>query len=98
MSQIMITPEELESGAAAIEQYRENISSEVTALNNKISEVTANWKGAAQSAFLASYHDLYSPTLKDTFPEILTGISEQLKAAAKIMRETDEQLRQAMGA
>lgn len=98
MSQIRITPEELEAGASAIESYRENIASEVNALNNKINEVSSNWEGAAQSAFLASYQDLYSPTLKDTFPEILTGIAEQLKAAAKIMRDTDEQLRQAMGA
>lgn len=98
MSQIRITPEELESGAVAIEQYRDNIANEVNALNNKINEVTGNWEGAAQSAFLASYQDLYSPTLKETFPEILTGIAGQLKAAAKIMRDTDEQLRQAMGA
>lgn len=97
MSQIRITPEELEDGATFIEGKKESIISEVTALKSKIDEVAGNWEGAAQSAFLASFEDLY-PTLSQTFPEILEGICTQLKSAAQIMRDTDEQLRQAMGA
>lgn len=97
MSQIRITPEELEDGAAFIQQKRDSILSEVQALKSKIDEVASNWEGAAQSAFLASFEEMYSPTLSQTFPEILDGISTQLKTAAQIMRETDEQLRQAMG-
>lgn len=92
----MITPEELEDGAAFIQQKRDSILSEVQALKSKIDEVAAGWKGAAQSAFLASFEEMYSPTLSQTFPEILDGISTQLKTAAQIMRETDEQLRDAM--
>jgi len=97
MSQIRITPEELEDGATFIQQKRDSILSEVQALKSKIDEVASNWEGAAQSAFLASFEDMYSPTLSQTFPEILDGISTQLKTAAQIMRDTDQQLQQAMG-
>ena len=97
MSQIRITPEELEDGATFIQQKRDTILSEVQALKSKIDEVASNWEGAAQSAFLASFEDMYSPTLSQTFPEILDGISTQLKTAAQIMRDTDQQLQQAMG-
>jgi WXG100 family type VII secretion target len=96
MSQIRITPEELEQGAKSIEGYRDTINGEISQLNTTITNVTDNWEGAAQSAFLSSYQELYNPTLRETFPEILTGIAEQLKAAAKIMRDTDEELRGAM--
>ena len=96
MSQIRITPEELEDGASFIDQKRDSISSEVAALKSKIDEVAGNWEGAAQSAFLASFEELYNPTLSQTFPQILEGISTQLKTAAQIMRDTDAQLQQAM--
>lgn len=96
MSQIRITPEQLEEGASFIDTKNGELGDLLTALKSKIDEVASNWEGAAQSAFVASFDEMYTPTLSQTFPEILEGISTQLKTAAQIMRDTDAQLQQAM--
>ena len=89
MAQIRITPEELRNGADFLEQKLEAINTEVVALKGKIDEVTGNWEGAAQSSFVETFENDMYPILKDTLPDVITGIVAQMDGAADAIEQTD---------
>ena len=95
MAQIRITPEELRSGADFLEQKLEAINAEVAALKGKIDEVTGNWEGAAQSSFVETFENDMYPILKDTLPEVITGIVAQMDGAADAIEQTDAEVAKA---
>lgn len=96
MAQIKITPEELETGARDVQSQEAQIMDILSALNRTITNVANNWEGAAKSSFFESFTQLYNTTLTKDFPNILEGIQKQLNEAARIMRETDAQLSNAL--
>ena len=95
MAQIRITPEELRGAADFLEQKLEAINSEVTALKGKIDEVTATWEGSAQSSFIDTFNSNMYPVLKDTLPQVITGIAAQLDGAANAIEQADEEVAKA---
>ena len=95
MAQIRITPEELRNGADFLEQKLEAINAEVAALKGKIDEVTGNWEGAAQSSFVETFENDMYPILKDTLPEVITGIVAQMDGAADAIEQTDSEVAKA---
>ena len=95
MAQIRITPEELRGAADFLEQKLEAINSEVTALKGKVDEVTANWEGSAQSSFIDTFNSNMYPVLKDTLPQVITGIAGQLDGAANAIEQADEEVAKA---
>ena len=95
MAQIRITPEELRNGADFLEQKLEAINAEVAALKVKIDEVTGNWEGAAQSSFVETFENDMYPILKDTLPEVITGIVAQMDGAADAIEQTDAEVAKA---
>ena len=95
MAQIRITPEELRDGARFLEKRLEAINAEVSELKTKIEEVTGNWEGAAQSSFVQTFEGDMYPILKDTLPEVITGIVAQLDGAANAVEEADEEVAKA---
>lgn len=95
MAQIRITPEELRNGADFLEQKLEAINAEVSALKGKIDEVTGNWEGAAQSSFIQTFESDMYPILKDTLPEVITGIAAQLDGAAEAIEQADAEVAKA---
>ena len=95
MAQIRITPEELREGSSFLLQKMEAIIGEVGEIKNKIDAVAAEWEGAAQSSFVASFEAML-PTLQKDFPEIIEGISTQLTTVANVLEETDSSLAQSL--
>ena len=95
MAQIRITPEELRSAADFLEQKLEAINAEVSALKGKIDEITANWEGSAQSSFIDTFDNNMYPILKDTIPEVITGIAAQLDGAADAIEQADAEVAKA---
>ena len=89
MAQIRITPEELIDGGKFLEQRLEAISREVTSLKSKIDQVAGNWEGAAQSSFIQTFENDMYPILRDTLPEVITGIVAQLNGAAETIEKAD---------
>ena len=89
MAQIRITPEELRDGGKFLEQRLEAINTEVNALKSKIDEVAGNWEGAAQSSFIQVFSSDVYPILKDTLPEVITGVVSQLNGAADTIERAD---------
>ena len=92
MAQIRITPEELRDGGKFLEQRLEAINTEVTALKSKIDEVTGNWEGAAQSSFIQTFESDMYPILKDTLPQVITGVVSQLNGAADAIENADSEI------
>ena len=95
MAQIKITPEELRNAADFLEQKLDAINTEVAALKSKIDEVAANWEGAAQSSFIDTFEGSMYPILKDTVPEVVSGIAAQLDGAADAIEQADEEVAKA---
>jgi len=95
MAQIRITPEELRGAADFLEQKLEAINGEVSALKGKIDEITANWEGSAQSSFIDTFDNNMYPILKDTLPEVITGIAAQLDGAADAIEQADAEVAKA---
>ncbi len=95
MAQIRITPQELRDTASFIAKKKETVIQEVQALHTRINDMTANWEGAAQSAFVEIFEkDLY-PILIEKVPQVLEGIECQTKGVADAIEETDNQIAQA---
>ena len=92
MAQIRITPEELRDGGKFLEQRLDAINLEVSALKSKIDEVAGNWEGAAQSSFIQTFESDMYPILKDTLPQVITGIVSQLKGAADTIEKADSDI------
>ena len=95
MAQIRITPEELRSASEFLENCLSNLNEEVNALKNKIDEVTGNWEGAASSTFIDTFENDMYPILRDTLPQVVTGISQQLSGAADAIEQADEEVAKA---
>lgn len=95
-SRITITPAELREGASFLEQKLEAINAEVAELKARIDEVTGNWEGAAKSSFLETFEGDMYPILKDTLPEVITGIATQMKGTADAIEQTDEEIAKAL--
>lgn len=98
MATIRITPEELESAAEFLLQKQEAIISEVDAIRTKVAEVSEGWEGAARSTFISIFEGEIMPILQDKFPEVISGISNQLDTTAKTMRMADDEIAQKMSA
>ena len=94
-AQITMTPEELYTAAKTILQDKEDIMSELNAVNSKVDGISARWEGAAKSAFIDQFKELYNDLSKQV-PQILEGVSQMLEGAAKALEETDASIASAM--
>lgn len=89
---IMMTPQELNDGAAFLRDRLEAINQEVASLKARVDDVISRWEGAAQQSFIVQFeNDLY-PIMHDTLPQVIEGVAKQLDAAANAIRETDTSL------
>lgn len=95
MATIKITPEELRAASDFLEKKLDAINTEVSALKGKIDEISANWEGSARSSFVETFEQNMYPVLKDTLPQVITGIAGQLDGAADAIEQADEQVAKA---
>ena len=86
---IMISPQELNDGATFLRQRLEAINQEVSALKNKIDDVSSRWEGAAQQSFVSQFENEVYPVLRDRLPEVIEGIAGNLDISANTLREAD---------
>ena len=92
---IIITPQELNDGAAFLKQRLASITEEVRSIQGRITDITAKWEGASQAAFVAQWETDMYPILRDTLPQVVEGVAAELDAAANTLREADAQIAQA---
>jgi len=88
MALIKMTPQDLRDSATFLESKNTAIATEVTALQKKINEVTADWEGASKGKFVTSFEQIL-PVMNKQLPEIIAGIEKQLNGAADTIEKAD---------
>lgn len=91
---ITITPEELRSSSSTFASKAEEVKTILDTLSTEVDNLSESWAGAAQSQFFEAYEEM-KETLNQ-FPNVLEGISKQLKVVADTLEETDASLRDAL--
>lgn len=86
---ILITPQEMLDAGTTLGNLRGSLEDVVTQINNLITNVEANWKGASQNAFVDRYNNELYPVLSKTAPEVINGIASMLTGTANSMLEAD---------
>lgn len=89
---IMMTPQELNDAATFLRQRLEAINQEVASLKSRIDDVSSRWEGSAQQSFINQFENDMYPILRDTLPQVIEGISDELDAAANAIRQVDLEL------
>ncbi|MCL1853734.1 MAG: WXG100 family type VII secretion target [Peptococcaceae bacterium] len=93
---IKMTPEELREGKKFMLEKLDALVGEANQLKSKIDGICANWEGASQNSFIQTFENDIWPIFKDTLPEVVSGIGEQLGAAADGLEKADEEIANAL--
>ena len=89
---IKITPEELRAAADFLQQKLGDMSNDANEMKSRIDDISDNWEGAAQSAFMTGFNVDMWPILNQKLPELIEGIQMQLKETANALEATDNEL------
>ncbi len=96
MSQIRVTPEELEALSSKISQNGNVVSEQIgTATAGVQNLVNQGWAGAASTQFDALWREWEAGARQ--IQEAMMGMSTYLQKAASTYRDTDNQLAQGLG-
>jgi len=91
MASIRMTPQELRDTSSFLGGKRDEIVQAVNAIKQRVDNTTAEWEGAAQSSFIATF-DQMLPMLTKDFPETIQGIESMLTGAADALEQADEEI------
>ena len=97
MPRIRLETNKLREASHFLTARLDSINSEVQQLKSKIDEVTSEWEGAAQSAFVLSFEEQMYPILRDTLPEVVEGICTELESASDTLEDVDMQIAKQFG-
>ncbi len=86
---ISMRPEELREAAQFFVQKLEAITSEGSALGQKIAEVTGNWEGSSSEKYWGQYESQIKPVFDTTLPEFINSLSQQTTSIANAMEQAD---------
>ena len=94
MAQIKLSPEELETSATKYTQGSEEILTVLSNLEREQEAIRSNWEGSGFESFDNQFVEL-QPKIRE-FGELLEQINQQLRSVAQIMRDTDNDISQAI--
>ena len=90
MTQIVVSPERLESVASTFESKKAETENMISALRSTMDSLDADWDGVAQHKFYNEWNEML-PKMNQ-FTELLGELSTELRRIAQVFRETDEQV------
>ena len=88
MTQIVVSPERLESVAQTFDSKKTETESIISSLKSTMNSLDAEWDGVAQNKFYAEWNEMI-PKMNQ-FTELLGEIASELRRIAQAFRETDE--------
>lgn len=94
-NQIRMTPQELRDGSTTLKNQKEQCLEILSSMKSKVDEVTGNWEGAAQNAFVAQFEELYK-NIGETLPQTVDGIASMLDRSADTIEQADAQIASAL--
>ena len=89
MTQIVVSPERLESVARTFDSKKAETENMINALRSTMNSLDADWDGVAQHKFYGEWNEMI-PKMNQ-FTELLGEISSELRRIAQVFREADEQ-------
>ena len=92
MTNIVITPEDVMRLANQLSTVAEKLDHQVTALGNKVEEMTGVWTGMGSNAYYNMYVRM-EEALRG-YPKLLESIAAEAKASAKALDNTDDAVAQ----
>lgn len=93
---ITITPQELRDAAEYVMARQSAINDAVKELKTKLDDVCSRWEGDSQQAFIRQFDEIYTQLLSKQLPDVLEGVSQELKVAADTIEQADKELAGAM--
>lgn len=90
MTQIVVSPERLESVARTFEGKKTETENMISALRSTMDSLDVDWDGVAQHKFYNEWNEMLPKMTQ--FTELLGEISSELRRIAQVFRETDEQV------
>jgi WXG100 family type VII secretion target len=90
MTQIVVSPERLESVAHTFDARRDETENMLNALKSTMQSLDAEWDGVAQNRFYAEWNEMI-PKMNQ-FTSLLGEIASELRRIAQVFRETDERV------
>lgn len=90
-----MTPSELRDLASTVTGIRDEILSQVTTMDSRITSDTAEWDGESKTQYFADYDELI-PTLRDKFPQVIEDLATKLTFAADKLEEADQDIASAL--
>lgn len=88
MTQIVVSPERLESVASTFDAKKSETESIISALRSTMNNLDAEWDGVAQNKFYAQWNEMIPKMTQ--FTNLLGEISSELRRIAQVFREADE--------
>jgi WXG100 family type VII secretion target len=88
MTQIVVSPERLESVASTFDSKKSETENLINALRSTMDSLDADWDGVAQNKFYNEWNEMI-PKMNQ-FTELLGEISSELRRIAQVFREADE--------
>ena len=88
---IRMTPQELRAGATYLDGQLQEAMGCLQSMKSKVDEVNANWEGAADTAFMQTFEELYNQ-ISQALPQTVEGIENMLNGAAQGLEEADSQI------
>lgn len=89
MSNIKVTPDELDSMAKKLNNLAKQATSLAKSVKSAIDAGTGAWEGDAQREYVSRYKEI-EPTLKKTLPELLDNMAKSAQKRAAAYREADK--------
>lgn len=90
MTQILVSPERLESVASTFDNKKSETEQILSSLRSLMQNLNAEWDGVAQEKFYSQW-DAMLPKMNQ-FTNLLGEISGELRRIAQVFRETDERV------
>lgn len=90
MAEIKLTNELLKSEGQNLLVYANNLNEKLEAIDRKINDISDDWKGLSQQAYLDMYYSLKSKM--DQLPSLVEELGNDAITAADSFGNTDESL------
>jgi len=88
MTQIVVSPERLESVARTFDGKKSETENVVSTLRSTMDGLDSEWDGVAQNKFYAEWNEMI-PKMNQ-FTDLLGEIASELRRIAQVFREADE--------
>jgi WXG100 family type VII secretion target len=88
MTQIVVSPERLETVARTFDDKKVETENMISALRSTMDALDAEWDGVAQNRFYTEWNQMIPKMTQ--FTDLLGEIASELRRIAQVFRETDE--------